>query len=87
MGFQATVTIYLDNLDTISKDKDFGKKLSDAILEKANRAPYGDQTVGFNAASERCSCNAGQVIVVHHSGDKATVETHGNTGKIIKPKV
>ena len=86
MGYQATVTIYLDNLDTISEDKDFGKKLADAILEKANHAPYGDQTVGFNAASERSSCNAGRVIVVHHSGDKTTVETHGNTGKIIKPK-
>ncbi|TVQ82609.1 MAG: hypothetical protein EA357_09180 [Micavibrio sp.] len=86
MGYQATVIIHLDALDTIAQDKDFGKKLADAVLKKANKAPQGDQTVTFNTASERRSENAGVVVEVHHAGHNVVVEAGGNTGRILRPK-
>ncbi len=78
MGQQATVVILLDALDNIKNDKDFGRKLADAVLEKANHSPQGDRTITFNAHSG----NAGSVIEVHHADHTVTVELKHNTGKI-----
>lgn len=86
MGYQATVVIYLDEIDTIAQDKDFGKKLADAVLKKANRAPQSDNTERFNTSSERKIASAGAVIEVHHADHNVTVEMGGNTGKIVRPK-
>ncbi|TNE32329.1 MAG: hypothetical protein EP349_01840 [Alphaproteobacteria bacterium] len=86
MGYQATIIIHLDEIDTIAQDKDFGKKLAAAVLEKANKSPQGDQTVRFNTSSARKSAFAGAVIEVHHADHNVIVESGGNTGRIIRPQ-
>ena len=82
MGYQATIIIHVDALNSISNDKNFGKKLSDAILKKANTGPQGEQTVRFNSRSQ----SAGAVIEVHHADEMVLVESGRNTGRVIKPK-
>ncbi len=84
MGHQATVIIHLDALDTIAKDRDFGKKLVAAILDKANHDPQGDHAVVFNAFSGKCSENAGRVVEVHHEDQVVTIVAGGGSGQIIR---
>lgn len=86
MGYQATIVIHLDEIDTIAQDKDFGEKLRDAVLSKANRDPQGDTTVRFNTSSERKIASAGAVIEVHHADHNVLVETGGNTGRIVRDR-
>ena len=86
MGFQATVVIHLDAIHEIEHDPEFGKKLAQAILEKANHDPLSDRTVRFNAAAGRASSSAGAVIEVHHQGYEVTIKTGGNTGRIVRRK-
>lgn len=86
MGYQATVVIHLDALNEIRNDPDFGRKLADAIQNKASNRPQGDHVVRFNAVSHRGSSTAGCVVAVHHASDPLRVETGGNTGRIIRSK-
>lgn len=77
MGFNTTVVIYNDALNSIKHDKEFGEKLYDAIM----------RNVGSNKPeSIDASCSdAGQVIEQHHSSEYVTVKIGGNTGEVIAP--
>lgn len=78
MGFNTTVVIYNDALNTIKEDKNFGACLYHAIMDNiATNKP-----VTFFANTKNDSCDAGQVIEQHHSSLNVLVEIGGNTGII-----
>lgn len=84
MGSQSTVITSLDALDAIAADKNFGKTLADAVLDKSLHHPTGDQTVKFNATARRHAIPAGEVIEMHHADYKVLIQTHGNSAKILR---
>lgn len=84
MGVQATVIIYLDAIDSIAGDANFGRKLAAAILDKANHDNLSDRTVSFNAASRHGSETAGRVIAAHHADQDVTIVAGGNTARIVR---
>ena len=59
MGFQTTLVIRNDCLHEIVSDKDFGKKISNAITQGWGRLPV-------DISSGHC-CNASTVVESHHS--------------------
>ena len=81
MGYNATVVVMLDSLSCIAKDKDFGAKLSDAIMEQnMNNKNITDVMATDGKA---IYCNAASVIEVHHADFDVYVKVGGNTGEVI----
>jgi hypothetical protein len=82
MGFNTTVVVMNDSLGTIAKDKDFGKKLADAI---SSIGMYDKgATVDVSARSKLCTCcNAATVIETHHADHKTLIAVGGNMGEIV----
>jgi len=76
MGYNATIVVLVDQLSSIEKDPEFGKKLADAIRHKLNdpnnrysREPYvTGQT---------------QVVEAHHADSQVIVAVGGNCGQVI----
>ena len=71
MGFNATVVVCLDHLDSIEKDTQFGRGLSNAIIECSVintpiDGPHGSV-----------------VIEAHHADHLVPVIVGGNTGRVI----
>lgn len=77
MGYNATVVVLLDRLDEIERDKDFGKKLCDAIR---HRGAYGEKK-GYDPASE--ATGQTQVIEVHHADHQMVIAVGGNCGQVL----
>jgi hypothetical protein len=75
MGFNTTVVVMNDALHQIAEDKDFGKKLYDAVLE-VNRGKSVDVSAG-------CHVNAATVIETHHADGMHAVLVGGNYGQDI----
>lgn len=75
MGFNTTVVILNDGLHDIKKDKDFGKKLYDAISDFQGRPITLYSGHG----------NVGAVIETHHASHDVLISVGGNTGEIIDP--
>ncbi|MFA7282418.1 MAG: hypothetical protein WC100_20215 [Sterolibacterium sp.] len=73
MGFNATVVVLLDQLESIRNDASFGEKLAQAVLHKANR-PNEDHSYITGQV---------QVIEVHHADSQMVVAVGGNTGKVL----
>lgn len=73
MGFNATVVILLDQLESIRRDPDFGKKLAQAVIDKANR-PNEDHSYITGQV---------QVVEVHHADNQMVVAVGGNTGQVL----
>lgn len=74
MGFNTTVVVHNDALESIKNDPDFGKNLVSAILaigmrpDKMEDVPAG------------CHCNACEVIETHHADSAIAVVVGGNMG-------
>jgi len=71
MGFQSTLIIRNDCLLEIAKDKDFGRKVSDAITQGWGRLPV-DISSGY------CG-NVATVIESHHSDGMVVLVAGGGT--------
>ena len=82
MGFNTTIVIYNDALNSIKNDKNFGATLYDAIMENYQT----NQNETFFTSFGNGSQTAGQVIEQHHSSGNVLIEVGGNTGTIIREK-
>ena len=79
----ANITLYLDATHRIAEDTQFGARLAEAIETKAKIGPLDSYAERFNAKSDRCVCSAGTVIAVYKGDTELTIETGGNTGKVV----
>lgn len=77
MGFNTTVVVLNDCLTDIEKDKDFGKKLVNAI----SHASLGEHADRYRLdVSAGPSYNAATVIESHHADNTTLVSIGGNCG-------
>ena len=79
MGYNTTVVIMNDALGDIKEDKDFGKRLYDAVLMVQRGMPvdvaaHGKHGIHINAAT---------VIETHHADMDVLVSVGGNAGKVV----
>ena len=70
MGFQSTVLIRNDCLHEIEKDKDFGKKVSDAVTQGWGHMPV-------TISSGHCM-NASELIESHHADGRVVLVAGGS---------
>ena len=75
MGYNTTVIVLNDALHEIREDKDFGRKLYDAILSLSVR--------NAKDVSAGCYINAARVIETHHASGNAIVAVGGNCASVI----
>lgn len=73
MGFNATVVVLLDQLHSIEKDPDFGKKLGAAIRHRSMDSK-GDHPYVTGQT---------QVVEVHHADGQVVVTVGGNCGRVL----
>ncbi len=84
MGYNTTVVVMNDALDQIRFDKDFGRKLAEAIMglslgdDPKTGRPYRSQDV-----SALNHLNAATVIEQHHASGNAIVAVGGNHATVI----
>ena len=76
MGFNTTVVILNDCLDSIRNDKKFGEELVQAILRTGGT---GQKTTLHSHGG-----NVGVVVESHHSSESRKIEVGGNTGEVIQ---
>jgi hypothetical protein len=76
MGYNATVVILLDGLHAIAEDKEFGKKLSDAVLATTSNR----DTHRLNRTLYAGNGNVGEVVEVHHADETVVVSVGANMG-------
>lgn len=77
MGFQTTIVILNDAAHEIPNDKDFPRKLYEAILMMAGtHRDRLDVSIG-------CHVNACQVIAQEHADINVIIASGGNSGRII----
>ena len=76
MGFNATVVVLVDQLESIRRDPHFGAKLADAVVHKLND-PNGRRGDGPYVTGQT------QVIEAHHADGMVVVAVGGNTGQVI----
>lgn len=74
MGFNATVVILVDQLSSIERDPEFGKKLAAAVR---HRSSYGRREDHPYVTGQT------QVIEVHHADHQMVVAVGGNTGQVL----
>lgn len=80
MGYNTTIVVMNDALDTIAKDPEFGKRLSDAIAE----AGFRRKPVDVSAHGGNCiHVNAATVIECHHADQNVLVRVGGNHGEAL----
>lgn len=77
MGFNSTLVVLNDALGYIADDKDFGKKVEQAVL-MINRG----NPVNISAG---CFVNAAHVVETHHNSAHSVIAVGGNLGFIISP--
>ena len=80
MGLNTTVVIYNDALQFIKEDKEFGKRLYDAIMENYRTRKSACVITDFGSGVQ----DAGRVIEQHHANFDVTVVVGGNTGIIVE---
>jgi hypothetical protein len=76
MGYNTTVLIINDALDSIRTDPNFGKNLADAVCKVGALGGKIDVSAGNHY-------NAATVIESHHADRNVLVEIGGNTGEIV----
>lgn len=76
MGFNATVVVMMDSLDSIARDAAFGAKLASAVSRKS----IYDAVQDVPAMGH---CNAATVIELHHADRLVPVLVGGNYGKVV----
>ena len=72
MGYNTTVVVHNDSLEAIASDKEFGKKLRDAVLHASIETPVSVGALGH--------VNAAEVIESHHADQMHMVMVGGNIG-------
>jgi hypothetical protein len=77
MGFNTTIIILNDALESIAADPKFGKMLRDAVLKAVSQK---DCPVRLWAGNS----DAGSVIETHHADQDVMVSVGGNTGIVVK---
>ena len=77
MGFNTTIVVHNDALDSIENDPDFGKNLARAIK---SHEMFSDKMVDVHS---KCHCNAAEVIESHHADQVVAVAVGGNMGEVI----
>lgn len=78
MGFNTTIVVSNDTLDAIAEDKNFGKKLVQAILRVDNK-PISVSAVSKNIIH----CNAAEVVETHHADQFVAVAVGCNSGEML----
>lgn len=76
MGYNTTVVVMNDAVDSIKHDPEFGKHLAEAIMKNAGTNRHIDVSSGPNV-------NAATVIESHHADGLAIVAVGGNYGEVI----
>lgn len=74
MGFNTTVVVLNDAVDSIRNDKDFGRKLADAITHRAVTSKPIDVSAGNHV-------NAALVVESHHADELKAILVGGNYGE------
>lgn len=76
MGWNATVVILVDQLQSIERDPDFGKKLADAVRHKLNdpNGRYGREPYVTGQT---------RVVEAHHADHMVAVAVGGNTAHVL----
>lgn len=80
MGYNSTVVVMNDALHAIAEDKEFGKKLSDAVLRVSG---HGSRPLQFRSdadVSAMSHVNAATVIETHHADGMNLIAVGGNAG-------
>lgn len=77
MGYNTTVVVMNDALHEIREDKDFGRKLYDAVTMLSLEVGKPQHV------SAGCHGNAATAIEQHHASGHAIVAVGGNTGTVI----
>jgi hypothetical protein len=75
MGFNTAVVILNDEIHRIAEDKDFGKKLADAILTMPGKACGEIVRIGHYSS---------HVVASAHMDLHQVIEVHGNLGTVMK---
>ena len=76
MGYNATLVVICDALDQIALDKEFGKKVADAVgLMGLDNTKRVDIASGSHA-------NAAHVVESHHADTTAIIAVGGNLGVV-----
>lgn len=78
MGYNTTVVVYNDALDSIESDPQFGRKLSEAV-SKFHTCRHDDRPVDIPSG---CHANAAIVVETHHADTTALVTVGGNLGVV-----
>lgn len=77
MGFNTTVVVHNDSLDTIAKDPDFGKNLAQAIQAIEL---YKGKVIDVPSQNH---CNAAEVLECHHADQIVAVAVGANAGHVL----
>jgi hypothetical protein len=70
MGYNTTLIILNDSLHEIANDKNFGRKVAEAITTRERKDIHSG-----------CHCNAATVIETHHADSVKLIAVGGNCGK------
>tara|TARA_Y100000310_G_scaffold341389_2_gene440370 strand:- start:586 stop:936 length:351 start_codon:yes stop_codon:yes gene_type:complete len=77
MGYNTTVIVYNDALNSIEDDKDFGKSLAKAVKSLSiSDGRHVDVPSG-------CHCNAAMVVETHHADQTQVIAVGGNCGQVV----
>ena len=81
MGYNTTILVLNDTLHTIERDRDFGKKVADAIRS----IHYGyEKPIGISVTDGKSiHCDAASVIETHHADTTAIIAIGKNYGKVL----
>jgi hypothetical protein len=79
MGFNSTLVVLNDGLNEIRDDKEFGRKVHDAILQHDRYKRSGQ----INDISSGCHANVASVVDVHHADETAVIAVGGNCGTVL----
>jgi hypothetical protein len=80
VGFNTTIVIYNDALESIAGDPEFGKNLRNAVLRAISKS---DCPVHLSAGT----FSAGVVVETHHADERVLVSVGENTGIVIKDDI
>ena len=81
MGCNITVVVLTDALEQIKNDKEFGKKLVEAVHNL--NAPADQRVMHPLYISAGNHCNAATVIEDHHADQVKVIAVGGNMGSVI----
>lgn len=82
-GRQAAVVIHMGALHTIRHDKEFGRQIFNAIVEKSKHSLDNNSILEFESTGKRFTEAVGAVVAVHPAKSTVVIKAGGNTGKVV----